>query len=340
MKAALVTGKEIVSIQDIERPVIGADEVLIKVAAVAVCGSDVHLFEGTHAFRKPPAVLGHEIAGEVVEIGANVKTIAVGDRVTVEPHLGCGECEFCKKELVNICINKKAPGTPNWIGTFVEYFNAPAKSVHKLADGVSYEMGVLIEPLAVAVHAMNRVSVIDRDCIVILGVGAIGYLTQVVAKKMGYKTIITTDTAKFNREVSLKLGATVSLNPKVEDVATKVMELTNGSGADVCIITASAPNILDQACVCVRKRGEIGIVSMITERIPFYSYTPVFKEQNIFGSMTYETKDFLEATKMVNEGLDINDFITHKFTLDDAQKALKVLSEKKENVGKVLITFF
>ncbi|MCL2852333.1 MAG: alcohol dehydrogenase catalytic domain-containing protein [Defluviitaleaceae bacterium] len=338
MKAALVTEKETVSINDIEKPALKNDEVLIKVAAAGVCGSDLHLFHGTHAFRKPPAVLGHEVAGDIVEVGPDVKKFQIGDRVTVEPHSGCGECEFCKQDLVNICLNKAAPGTPKWIGTFVEFFNAPEKSVHKIADNISYEMGVMIEPLAVAVHVMNRVTVKEKDCIVILGAGSIGLLTQIVAREMGYKTIICTDTAPFNRQMALKLGAAAALDPITEDVAAKVKELTNGRGADLAIVSAGAPGILDQASDCVRKRGEIGVVSMITEKIPFYSYAIVFKEQTMFGSMTYETKDFVKAVEMINTGLDLNDLVTQKYELSRTQDALAVLSEKKENVVKVLVT--
>jgi len=338
MKAALVTNKEVVSIQEIECPVIKNDEVLIKVAMAGVCGSDLHLFRGTHAFRKPPAVLGHEVAGEIVKVGEAVTKFRVGDRVTVEPHSGCKECEFCKQELVNICLNKTAPGTPGWIGTFVEYFNAPEKTLYKLGDNISYEMGVMVEPLAVAVHAMSRVTVKEKDSIVILGAGSIGLLTQIVAAQMGYKTIICTDTAPFNREMALKLGAAAALDPLTEDVPAKVKELSNGRGADLAIITAGAANILDQASACVRKRGEIGLVSMITEKIPFYSYAIVFNEQTIFGSMTYETRDFAKAADMINAGLDLNGLVTQKYELTRTQDALTVLSEKKEKVVKVLVT--
>jgi L-iditol 2-dehydrogenase len=283
-------------------------------------------------------VLGHELAGEIVEIGSAVKKFRVGDRVTVEPHFGCGECEFCKQELVNICLNKTAPGTPRWIGTFVEYFNAPEKTLYKLGDNVSYEMGVMVEPLAVAVHSMSRVTVKEKDCVVILGAGSIGLLTQIVAAKMGYKTIICTDTAPFNREMALKLGAKAALDPLAEDVTAKVKELTGGRGADLAIIAAGAANILDQASACVRKRGEIGIVSMITEKIPFYSYGVVFNEQTMFGSMTYETRDFAKAAEMINAGLNLDDLVTQKYELARSQEALAVLSEKKEKVVKVLVT--
>jgi L-iditol 2-dehydrogenase len=338
MKAAVVTGTEIVSIQEVDRPVPRDDEVLIKVRTAGVCGSDLHLFHGTHAFRKPPAILGHEVAGDIVEAGKDVKKFRVGDQVTVEPHVGCGVCEFCKRDLLNLCTGKTAPGTPKWIGTFVEYFNAPEKTLYKLDEGVSYETGTLIEPLAVAVHALERAGVREKDCLVILGAGTIGLLTQVAAREMGYKTIVSTDTAPFNREMSLKLGAAASLDPLSEDVPARVKELTGGRGADLAVIAAGADDILDQASACVRRRGEIGLVAMITKKIPFYCYSVVFNEQNIYGAMTYETRDFKKAADMVNGGLDLAPFVTQKIPLDRSQEALDVLSQKKENVIKVIVT--
>lgn len=338
MKVAKIIRKKTVAIETIDSPKIEDNEVLVKVKITGICGSDLHLYQDTHAFRRPPAILGHEIAGIIVEVGKSVKSHKIGDRVTIEPHLGCGLCKFCEDGLVNICIKKKVPGTPDWIGTFVEYFNADERTLHKIEDKIGYEMGVMVEPLAVAIHAINRCTNKNKDCIVILGAGTIGLLTQVVAKELGYKTIITTDPAPFNRELSLKLGATVSIDPLTEDINKTVADLTeNKCGADVTVVCAGASNILDQASEVTKKRGEICIVSMITEKIPFYCYSVVFKEQTIKGSMTYQTEDFVKATKMINEGLDLNLLITHKFDIDNTSLGLKTLSEKKENVGKVLI---
>jgi len=337
MKAALVTDVHKVSIQEIERPVVKDDEVLIKVKTVGVCGSDLHLFRGTHAFRKPPAILGHEIAGDVVEIGKSVKTVSIGDRVTVEPQYGCGDCEFCRQGLVNLCNSKVVPGTAKWIGVFVQYFNAPEKTIHKLNDAVSYKMGTMIEPLAVAVRALRRATVKEKDCLVILGSGTIGLLCLVVAKQMGYKNVVCTDTAEFNLAMALKHGATLAINPLEGDVVAAVKKLTGGKGADLALIAAGANNIVDQASACVRKRGEIGVVAMITEKIPFYSYQIVFNEQTMYGAMTYETKDFKEAAEMVNNGLDLNDFVTQTMDLEHTQQGLDVLSQKKDGVVKVMI---
>lgn len=338
MKAAMVTATGVVTVSDVDKPVPKDNEVLIKVAAAGVCGSDLHLFQGTHAFRKPPAVLGHEVAGEIVEVGKNVRKFKTGDRVTVEPQAGCGECEYCREGKINLCPAKVVPGTPKWVGTFVEYFNAPEQAVYKLADGVSYELGVIIEPLAVAVHAMERASVGSRDAVVVLGAGSIGILVQVVAREMGFRTIVTTDTAPFNREMSLKYGAACSLDPLTEDVVARVKELTDGRGADLAVVAAGADTILTQASACVRKCGEIGLVAMITKEIPFYCYGMVFNEQNMYGAMTYETRDFRKAADMINGGLDLSDFITQRLPLDRSQEALDVLSQKKENVIKVVVT--
>ena len=337
MKAAFVVEPKKVEIRDIDAPAMQDDEVLIRVRAAGVCGSDLHLFKGTHAFRKPPAILGHEIAGDVTSVGKSVTKFRIGDRVTIEPHIGCGECEFCQKGLVNLCLNKKAPGTPSWIGTFVEYFNAPEKAVYKLADSVSYEMGTLIEPLAVAVHAISRISVKEKDTIAILGSGTIGLMALVAAYEAGYKNIICTDTQEFNLEMAKKHGAKLAINPLQEDVAAKVMEFTNGRGVDVALIAADAKSIVDQASAITRKRGEVGIIAMITEKIPVYTYSFVFNEQTMFGAMTYETKDFVKAAQMINGGLDLSDYLTQRYPLDKSQEALDVLLKKKEHVVKVIV---
>jgi L-iditol 2-dehydrogenase len=337
MKAALVTDVGKVSIEEIEKPSIKDDEVLIRVRTVGVCGSDLHLFRGTHAFRKPPAILGHEIAGDVVEIGKDVRGIRPGDRVTVEPQYGCCECDFCRRDLVNLCSDKVVPGTAKWIGVFVQYFNAPEKTVYKLDDAVSYEMGTMIEPLAVAVRALRRATVKEKECVVILGAGTIGLLCLVVAKHLGYRKIVCTDTARFNLDMALRHGATLALDPLEADVADAVKKLTDGKGADLALVAAGAANILDQASACVKKHGEIGIIAMITEKIPFYSYRIVFNEQTLYGSMTYATSDFKEAVEMVNGGLDLKDFITQTMDLEHTQEGLDILSRKKEDVVKVMI---
>lgn len=337
MKAAFVTDLEKVEIKEIKKPVFSDDEVLIRTKTVGVCGSDLHLFRGTHPFRHAPAILGHEIAGVITEIGKNVTRFKIGDRVTVEPQVGCGHCEMCRRGLISLCPNKKVPGTEAWLGSFCEYFNANEKTVYKLADTVSCELGTLTEPLAVAVHAVNHASV-RSGSLVILGGGTIGQLTLAVAKLRGYSPIIVTDTASFNRSFALKQGAFAALDPLTEDIPARVKELTKGKGADLALIAAGADDILDQACQCVGKCGEIGIISMITKKVPFYPYAVVFSELKLYGAMCYESRDFAEAMELINGGLNLSGFITHEMNgIDKTQEGLAILSQKKEDVIKVII---
>jgi L-iditol 2-dehydrogenase len=337
MKAAFVVDKQKVEIRDIDIPKIKSDEVLIKVKTVGVCGSDLHLFRGTHPDRKPPAILGHEVAGDIIEVGDQVKNLKVGDRVTVEPQIVCGECEFCRQGLANLCVKRNNPGKPGWNGTFAEYFNAPAQVVHKIADHVSYEMATLTEPLAVAVHAVDRFTVKAKDTLVILGAGTIGLLALVAAQESGYHNIICTDTQDFNLGMAKKHGAKLALNPLCDDVVAKVKEFTGGRGADAVLIMADAKNIIDQAAALVRKRGEIGLVALITEKIPVYPFNFVAGELTLFGATTYETQDFVKAAAMINHGLDLGDFVTQRLSLEESQKALDILNERKEHVIKIIV---
>ena len=318
-------------------PKVGAGDVLIKTARAGVCGSDIHLYKGTHPFRNPPAVLGHEISGEVIETGADVKDIKVGDRVTVEPQIGCGECAFCKSGHINLCKSKIVPGTPAWGGTFAEYFVAPEKTVYKLADHVSFDRGALTEPLAVAVQAVNNAAGAGNDAVAILGSGTIGLLTLAVCVKKGYKKIFCTDTAPFNREMALKLGATAVFDPLNEDVEAKSKEATGGEGVDVCVIAAGAPGIVDQASTITKKLGTVILVAMITRPIEVYTYSFVFNEQKLIGSMTYTTEAFREAMEMINDDINVDAIITHCLPLDESGKGLEILDKKTENAGKILI---
>lgn len=337
MKVAIVTEPYKVEIKERPIPKVGEHDVLIKVKRAGICGSDLHLYKGLHAFRKLPAALGHEVSGEVCEIGAAVKSIKVGDHVTVEPQVGCGECEFCKSGNVNLCLNKTVPGTPAWLGTFAEYFCAPEQTVYKLNDCVGYDVGALVEPLAVAVQALNQSSGESHDSLAILGCGTIGLLVLAVAKQRGYKNIYCTDTAEFNRDTAVKMGAKASYDPLNCDVTAMIRKATNGRGVDTCVVSAGAPDIIDQASSVTRKLGEVVLVAMITRPIPVYTYGFVFNEQKLLGAMTYTTEAFAEASRLINEGLDVAPIITHNLKMEETGKGLEILDKKTENAGKILV---
>ncbi|MDR1073966.1 MAG: alcohol dehydrogenase catalytic domain-containing protein [Treponema sp.] len=337
MKVAVVTEPFKVEIEDRSVPKVGSHDVLIKVERAGICGSDLHLYKGTHAFRKLPCELGHEVAGEVCEIGDGVTDVGIGDRVTVEPQVGCGSCEYCKSGNVNLCVGKTVPGTSVWGGTFAEYFRAPESTVYKLGADVSYDSGVLVEPLAVAVQAMNKCASEGHGSMAILGCGTIGLLCLAVAKYRGINDIYCTDTAKFNREMAVKIGAKDAFDPLSCDVTGMIKEANGGQGVDRCIVTAGAPNIIDQASSVTKKLGEVILVSMITEPIPVYTYSFVFNEQKLIGTMTYTTDAFAEACRLINKGLSVESIITHRIPLGESGAGLEILDKKRENAGKILV---
>lgn len=337
MRVAVVTEPFKVEIQDRPVPEVGAKDVLIKVERAGICGSDLHLYKGTHAFRKPPAVLGHEVSGVVCETGKEVTRFKAGDHVTVEPQVACGKCEYCRSENENLCLNKTVPGTDAWLGTFAEYFCAPEQTVYHLKPGISFEAGALVEPLAVAVQALNQYSGEAKESVAILGCGTIGLLVLAVARQRGFQDIYCTDTAPFNRELALKMGAKASYDPLNVDAAAMIREATGGRGVDVCVVAAGAPDIIDQASSLTKKLGEIILVSMITKPIPVYTYSFVFNEQKLIGTMTYTSEAFAEANRLINEGLCVEPIITHNLPLEESGRGLMILDKKTENAGKILV---
>ncbi len=339
MKAVFVAEPGRIELRDIPRPEPGGDEVLIKVRRAGICGSDIHLFKGMHAFRKPPAILGHEIAGDVVAVGTGVTCFKPGDRVTVNPQQTCGHCTACKSGRDNLCQNKRVPGTAQWIGSFAEYFPAPAAFVHPLADTVEYGHGVMVEPLAVAIHPFRKVGDGSGKSLAILGCGSIGLLSLFMAKRLGFASIVCTDTIPYNRDKALALGADAVIDPLTGDVRQVVDSITNGVGVDMTIIAAGSGNILDQAASITRKGGEIQLISMMSKPIPVESYAIVFKELSVFGSMQYTIPEFAAALAMVNAGADLEPLITHVFPAGQTQQAFDMLNGKSGGAVKILIDF-
>ncbi len=338
MKAVYLEANMQTAVRDIEPPKVADDEVLIKVRSTGICGSDLHAFRGAHAFRKPPVILGHELAGDVVEIGSKVRTVKVGDRVTVMPQVGCGKCRHCRAGYSNICPDSKVPGVGGWVGTFVEFFNAPEKVVLKLPDNVTYDQGALAEPLAVAVHALNKISPENRNNLVILGSGTIGLLMAAVAPSLGFRKVLATDALDYNLQMAASAGVAKTVNVLTEDLAAAMAETFGGDKADAVVIAAGAPNIIDQAIESVRPKGDIIYLSMITKPMTANSYPIVFWEMAVKGSRTYTLDDFKQAVDFLALGeIDFQKFITQRYPLAEAQVGLELLDQKKEDSVKVML---
>lgn len=338
MKAAILSDIYKVEIKEVEKPKINKNEVLIKVKSTGICGSDLHAYRGHHPFRKPPVILGHEVSGIVEEIGDEVKNININDRVTVEPQLGCGNCEYCFLGKYNLCIDRKAPGIGDWNGTFAEYFVVCEKAVFKLTDQITYDEGALIEPLAVGVHAVRKTGIKLGDTVAILGGGTIGLTNLIAARNAGATKIFITDFIDYNLEKARQLGADYTINPNKENVCKKIKEIFS-YGVNKVIITAAFEPVWKEALSISKKGANICIVGMFNENVQVDFLDMLMTEKSIITSWLYLREDFVTAIDIAKK-VKLNLLITHNLKLEDAQKGLEKMDKRKENIIKIILNPF
>ncbi|MBC7189411.1 alcohol dehydrogenase catalytic domain-containing protein [Candidatus Aerophobetes bacterium] len=339
MKAVLLEAPFKVKIKEIERPSPKENEVLIKVKATCVCGSDIHAYRGTHPFRLPPIVPGHEMAGEVVETGKNVKDIKPGDPVTVEPWSYCEKCEFCREGKFNLCLNKKGMGTKDWQGSFAEYVVAPEKSVYKLPSNVSFEEGALVEPLAVCVHVVRKADITLGDKVVILGAGPIGLGILMCCSEAGANKVVITDIEEFNLRFASKIGG-ISVNAGKDCLEKVVEEATRGKGADTVVIAAGEESLVNQASKIIKKAGKVIIPALFEKPAELDMFEIVYGEKTLVGSWAYVSRDFHLAIELLaSKKIRAKDLITHRFRIEDAEEAFQIVDKRKEKVIKAVFVF-
>jgi len=336
MKAAVLTDAYKIEIKNIDRPPVGKNDVLIRVKSTGICGSDLYVYRGVHPFRSPPAILGHELSGVVEEIGKEVQHIKVGDRVAVEPGVGCGVCASCLEHKYNICENKRGPGlVPEWDGSFAEYFIAPEQCVYTLPDDLGFAAGALMEPLAVAVHAIKKAELELGDTVAILGGGTIGLLCLMVARKAGASQILVTDTFEYNLEVAKQLGAQIVVNVEKDNAKSKI-EAESENGHDKVIIAAGIPSAWADAVRLSQRGGKIAIVGMIKEPVEVDFLDLIRQEKSLCTSWNFVREDFETAIRMARE-MEIERIITHRFDLDKTAEALDLMDKKPEEVIKIIL---
>lgn len=340
MKAVFVEDAEKISIKEIEIPVVKKDEVLIKVAVAGICGSDIHTYKGLHPFRKPPVVIGHEVAGEVVKIGEAVTKFQVGDRVTVEPQIGTGESEGVFTGNVNYSDERLAPGMGDWLGTMAEYFVSPEAQVIALPDSVSYDQGVLVEPLAVGVHAAFKGDVQSTDRVAILGAGPIGLLTLIAVKARGVTDVMVTDVLEYSLDVAKDMGAAAVVNIKDNPTWVKEAKTTFNGSFDKVFITAGVPGILNDALNLLKKGGRVVTVAMFHGEQSIDIEQLQQNEKEVVGCMTYNRPDSERALEIIAKGeLDVDKVISHKLTYKQAGRGFEMVDKKQDHSVKVIVSF-
>lgn len=323
-----------------EMPVAQADEVVVEVEYVGVCGSDLHFFEtGMIGPReiKGKQILGHEAAGIVYQVGKDVKDLKVGDRVAIEPGIACGSCIYCKRGLYNLCRNVRFISSNPYQGAMQKFIAHPAHLCFKLPDEVSTLEGALIEPLAVGMHAARQANVTVGDTVVILGAGCIGLTTLLAAKAMGASRIIVTDLCNNRLEVAQELGATTVLNSKEVDVFAKVMELTADEGADIVFETAGSRVTAAQTGSLVRRAGVIMIVGNVFGETPFNFHQISTREATIKSVFRYRNIYPIAINAIQSGSINVKAIASHIFPFDSIEKGLLKAMQEKDTVVKAVI---
>lgn len=313
-----------------------SDEVVIRVRASALCGSDLHTFAAKHPSVPLPATIGHEFSGDIAALGDAVTGLSLGQRVTAEPCEACGACEACLHGEYGSC-DKLSFIYRRGDGALADYITLKAKSVFPLPDSMSYEAGALIEPLAVAVHAVRRADVRLGENVLVLGAGAIGIMAAALCKRLGAKAVLISDMNAFRLDMAKKLGATHTVNPGAgEDLREAVLAVTGGLGVDKTIECVGREQTFVQAMTLLKKRGTATIVGIFEQtEITIPVMRIVNNEIRVQGSQGY-CWDFPAALQMAEE-IGLDRLVTHRYPLLKLQEALETASDRTVSSVKIIL---
>ncbi len=314
-----------VTVDEVGPPKVEDDRtVLIRVRECGICGSDLAILEGRHP-SKPPVILGHELSGEVVETGARVSGIGVGDHVVVDPNVSCGLCENCRLGRRNMCLNMIELGiTRN--GAFAELMAAPEQFVYKIDPRLSWKEGALVEPLACVVHGFARSRVKPDETAVVYGAGPMGLLWVSMLKRAGVRKIMSVDLAEKRRAVAGKLGADVTIDPAAEEPVARVERETGGMGADVAVEMIGRAETVESAVRSVGPGGRVVIMGVARKeaRAQVAPFELMAREVEILGSNANAT-DFIPAIRLIEGGaIPVDDIVSHELDISEALKGFEL----------------
>ncbi|MDQ2081480.1 alcohol dehydrogenase catalytic domain-containing protein [Xanthobacteraceae bacterium Astr-EGSB] len=325
-------------VREVPKPVPARGEALVRVLSAGICGSEIHAYHGRHAKRVPPAIMGHEVCGVVEALGEGVTAPAPGTRVVVLPQKACGICHWCMHGSPNLCDAKTMLGETVWAGGFADYFAAPAELLYPIDDHVPDDVATLIEPLAVAVHAVRRAGIGLADRVVVMGAGAVGLMIMLAAREAGAGTVLATDLYDYNLERACEVGATHVVNVGVGEAVAVARELGGGLGMDAAFVAADAPGLFDQAVGSVRKQGVITLIAMFPEPRTVNLQAPKAMEHEIHGSLTFTPADFRAAVDLMQVRHErAQTCITRRFPLEQGARAFEIADTRSEDLVRIVL---
>lgn len=337
MKAAILHEPLKISIQKVPKPVVRRNDVLIKVKAVGLCGTDIETYRGSYNV-KYPLIMGHEGAGEIVEVGEGVKNFRPKERVVIDPILHCKKCPMCLSGKTNLCKNGGLLGRDVGDGAYAEFVAVDQNMVFPFGNEISYSEAALIELLATVIHAQLRVSINPKIGVAILGQGPAGLLHTKLAKLTQAYPIIVTSRSEWKLRLALEAGADIVVNSSKEDPTERILKETNGNGAEVVIEAAGSQDTLNQASKIVSAGGTILRFGTVTRPMNNYDIVPLYlKEVNTIGSRACVQDDIKQAIKLANSGVvSLKPLITNEFLLDDIEEAFLAQDKLSRNLKTII----
>ena len=335
LKAAFFLGPEKIEIREVEVPRVEEGEVLIKVAACAICGTDVRIFHHGHPHVHPPQTTGHEIAGEIVEVGKGVEGYKVGDKVSIITVISCGRCSYCRRGLQNLCPEQKYIGY-DYPGGFAEFLKIPREGVEGgnllvLPPDADLLEASLVEPLSCVVNGQSYLHIGFGENVLVIGAGPIGCMHVELARSQGAGKIILADISQERLKLSQVVEADEYINSQEEDLSKKIMELTDNLGADVIIVAASSGSAQEQALEMIAPQGRISFFGGLPRENPtikFNSNVIHYKEVGVFGVFASHASQYEQAAKLIySKRVRAKRLITHVLSLEELVEGINLVRQ-------------
>ena len=337
MLQQVMTAPGQIMFHEVDDPVAGKGQVVVKIMKIGICGSDIHVYHGTHPFTSYPVTQGHEVSGEIYATGEGVENFRKGQKVTIQPQVFCGKCYPCTHGKYNLCEELKVMGFQT-TGVASTYFAVDASKVTLLPDEMSYEEGAMIEPLAVAVHAVRRAGDVRGMKIAVIGAGPIGNLVAQSAKAMGAEAVMVTDISDIRLDKAKECGADYAVNTLNRDFGDALAECFGPDKADVIYDCAGNDISMGQAIKYARKGSTIILVAVFGKMATVDLAVLNDHELDLNTTMMYRNEDYIEAIRLVNEGkIHLKPLISKIFVFKDYLQAYEYIDANKETTMKVLI---
>ena len=337
MLRATMTSPGKIEFAEVPRPDVRDNEVLLRIRRIGICGSDIHVYHGKHPYTSYPVTQGHEFCGEVAEVGRDVKSLRVGDLATAPPQIVCGKCLPCREGRYHICedlrvIGFQAPGVAQ------EFFVFPESALLKLPPKFTPELGALVEPTAVAVHAVGRAGSLAGLRVLVLGAGPIGNLVAQVARWRGASMVLVSDLSERRLEIARACGLAHTVNPRAGSLDSSVTEVFGPDRADVAFECVGAAETANQAIRGVKKGGTIVVVGVFGDRPEIDLGLVQDRELEVRGTLMYQRQDYVDAIRCLAEGGVITlPLLTRSFPFRSYPEAYRFIEGNRENVMKVMI---